>query len=403
MRRRPAAVPRSSPLAAPFRGALALLLAVAVLAGGGCALRDGGVGRLAAVATLFAPGDVAANFSRMDKMFESVSMPVPDRAPLPRAAAPAAMPKGFDAWARARNLTSIVVLSQGQLVYENYYLGTGPKDLRISWSLAKSFLATLVGTAVEKGEIASLDDPATAYAPELVGSAWDGVTIRDLLHMASGVAFDENYGNYWSDVNRMSRAMVLGGSLDALAAGLDKRLGPPGRTYRYSSMDTHVLGMVLRGATGKRIPSLMRTRIFAPLGLERDPYYLLDGAGEAFVAGGLGLTTRDYARFGEMVREGGRAGGRQVIPAAWVAEMTRPSAPKGPTGGPGGGFGYHWWIPKNPRAGEIFSRGLYGQRMWIDNARGVVIVVTAADRNEGAPGVARMSEKMFRAIVKAVS
>lgn len=384
------------------RRLLAALLAVVLLAGGGCALKEGGVGRLVSVGTLFKPDRIVENFSSMETLFHSVSMPVPAHAPLPRAAVPATMPKGFDAWAAERNLTSVVVLRRGELVFEDYYLGTGGDDLRVSWSLAKSFLGTLVGTAVHNGEIAALDDPATAYAPDLIGSAYEGATIRNLLHMASGVAFSEDYGDYWSDINKMSRAIVLGGSLDELAAGLDSREGAPGQAYRYSSMDTQALAMVLRGATGKSIPALMNARIFTPLRLERDPYYLVDGAGDAFVAGGLGLTTRDYARFGQMVLDGGRAGGRQVVPAAWIDEMTRPSAPKGPRGGPGGGFGYHWWIPKDPRPGEVFSRGLYGQRLWIDRGAGVVIAVTAADRNEGARGVARASQKMLRAIVEKV-
>lgn len=383
------------------RRLLAALLAVVFLAGG-CALKESGVGRLVSVGTLFEPDHIVENFSNMDALFDSVSMPIPVHTPLPRAAVPATMPEGFAAWAAERRLTSVVVLRRGEVVFEDYYLGTGADDLRISWSVAKSFLGTLVGTAVETGEIASLDDPATAYAPALVGSAFEGVTIRNLLHMASGVAFNEKLGMYWSGINKMGRAIAFGGSLDALAAGIDRREGPPGRTYRYSSVDTQALAMVLRGATGKSLPELMNSRIFTPLRLERDPYYLVDGEGHAFAAGGLGLTTRDYARFGQLVVDGGRAFGRQVVPATWIDEMTRPSAPKGLNGGPGGGFGYHWWIPKNPRPGEVFSRGLFGQRLWIDRKARVVIAVTAADADEGAAGVARASRKMLRAIVETV-
>lgn len=384
------------------RRLFAVLLAAVLLAGGGCSVKESGVGRLISVGTLFRDDRIVENFSSMDTLFDSVPMRIPRHTPLPRAAEPATMPPGFAAWAAERNLTSIVVLRRGEVVYEDYYLGTGADDLRVSWSVAKSFLGTLVGTAVHRGEIASLDDPVTVYAPALSGSAFEGVTVRNLLHMASGVAFSEDYGNYWSDINKMSRAIVLGGSLDDLAAGLDTREEAPGKTYRYSSMDTQALAMVLRGATGKSIPALMNARIFTPLQLEHDPYYLVDGAGHAFVAGGLGLTTRDYARVGQMVLDGGRYGGRQVVPAAWIDEMTRPSAPKGPKGGPGGGFGYHWWIPKDPRPGEVYSRGLYGQRLWINRNAGVVIAITAADRDEGGPGVSNASRAMMRAIVKAV-
>ena len=167
-------------------------------------------------------------------------------------------------------------------------------------------------------------------------------------------------------------------------------------------MDTHVLGMVLRGATGQRIPELMNARIFTPLRLERDPYYLADSDGNAFVAGGLNLTTRDYARFGQMLVDNGRTGGRQIVPKQWIDDMTRPSAPPGPKGGPGGGFGYHWWIPRNPRPGEVYSRGLFGQFLWIDRNAEVVIVVTAADDNHASGRVSRLNRKMLRAIVKEV-
>ena len=386
------------------RRLLVALLAAVLVTGGGCGLTGDGVGRLFAVKDLFDADQVVQYFSSMDTMFESVPMRASAQAPspLPRAAAPATMPKGFADWVAARDVTSIVVLRRGEVVFEEYYLGTGPDDLRIGWSLAKSFLGTLVGISVQNGEIASLDDPVTTYAPVLAGSAYDGVSIRNALHMASGVDFNENHQQLWSDINRMGWAIAVGGSLDDIAAGIDKRAAKPGAGYNYVSMDTHVLGMVLRGATGKRIPELMNARIFRPLRLERDPYYLVDSTGNAFVAGGLALTTRDYARFGQMVLDDGRAGGRQIVPASWIDEMTRPSAPPGPNGGPGGGFGYHWWVPKNSRPGTVFSRGLFGQLLWIDPSAGVVIVVTAADRREGDSGIGRSKQQMMRAIVRQV-
>lgn len=386
------------------RKLLALLLAALVAAGGGGLLWRDEIARLVAVNTLFDPDRIVDNFSHMDRLFESAPMraPVHEPSPLPRAPGPANMPAGFADWVADRGVTSVVVLRRGEVAFEEYYLGTGPDDLRVSWSLAKSFLGTLFGISVANGEIASIDDPVTTYVPALVGSAYDGASLRNLLNMASGVDFDEDYGNFFSDINRMGRTIALGGSLDRFAAGLDARVNPPGTQYRYVSMDTHVLGMALRGATGQSVPDLMNARIFTPLKLEKDPYYLTDSTGTAFVLGGLALTTRDYARFGQMVLNGGRAGGAQVVPEAWIDEMTRPTAPKGPNGGPGGGFGYQWWIPKDPRPGEVFARGLYGQFLWIDRSAGVVIAVTAADRGFEAPGSTRVNRDMLRAIVEEV-
>ncbi len=386
------------------RRLVVLLLAAALAIGGaGFVLRDE-ARRLVALNTLFDPDRVVQNFSHMDALFNTVPMPAPvhEPSPLPRAAAGARMPAGFADWVAERHVTSVVVLRRGEVVFEEYYLGTGRGDLRVSWSLGKSFLGTLFGISVHNGEIASLDDPVTKYAQELVGSAYDGATIRNVLTMASGVAFDEDYGDFWSDINKMGRVIALGGSLDRFAAGIDTRVADPGSGYRYVSMDTHVLGMVLRGATGQTIPELMNARIFLPLKLERAPYYLADSTGTAFVLGGLALTTRDYARFGQLVLDGGRAGEAQVVPEAWIEEMTRPSAPKGANGGPGGGFGYQWWIPQDPRPGEVYARGYYGQLLWIDRSAEVVIAVTAADNANRADGVHRINREMMRAIVEEI-
>ncbi len=145
--------------------------------------------------------------------------------------------------------------------------------------------------------------------------------------MASGVAFNEDYLDFWSDINRMGRVLALGGSMDGFAAGQTGRRGPPGTAWEYVSIDTHVIGMVIRGATGRSIPDLMQERLFVPLGLDADPYYVTDGNDVAFVLGGLNMTTRDYARLGQLVEQNGEWQGRQVIPADWLAESTARSAP----------------------------------------------------------------------------
>lgn len=370
---------------------------------GGLALREE-IARLVAVNTLFAPEKIVENFSHMDALFRSVPMPAPTHvpSPLPRAPAPASLPAGFADWVAERHITSVVVLHRGEVAFEEYYLGTGPGDLRISWSMGKSVLAALFGISVLNGEIASIEDPVTKYAPALAGSAYEGVSIRNLLNMASGVAFDEDYDDFWSDINRMGRVVALGGSLDEFAAGIDSRAGAPGAAFRYVSIDTHVLGMVLRGATGRRIPALASERLFTPLRLEATPYYLTDSDANAFVLGGLGLTSRDYARFGQMVLEDGRVGGVEVVPEVWVAEMTAPSAPAAPGARDGGGYGYQWWIPPAGGRAEVFARGVYGQYIWIDRARDAVVVVTAADRGYRRAGVHRGNIDMLRAIVEAV-
>ncbi|KUF11258.1 serine hydrolase domain-containing protein [Pseudoponticoccus marisrubri] len=351
--------------------------------------------RLNAVNTLFAEDRIVHNFSHMGTLFETAPIPVGAPAdPLP-AGNPLPMPRGYDAWLARRAVTGIVVLRDGAVVHEAYRLGTGPEDLRISWSVAKSYLSGLFGILMQQGHIDSLDDPVTKYAPDLAGSAYDGVSIRHVLQMASGVEFDEDYLDFWSDINKMGRVLALGGSMDAFAAGLEARTGPPGQDWAYVSIDTHVLAMVLRGATGQSLTELMGTHLLGPLGTRAAPYYVTDGDGVAFALGGLNLTTRDYARMGELFRQGGRFDGRQIVPADWVAASTAPSAPTDPGAIR---YGYQWWIPADARTGEFLARGVYGQYVYIGRQSGTVVAVNAADRAFREAGAYGDALGMLRAI-----
>ncbi|MBS0126168.1 serine hydrolase domain-containing protein [Thetidibacter halocola] len=375
-----------------IRIGVAALAAVLVM---GVANREALI-RLQAVNTLFAEDRIVANFSHMDTLFETAPIPV-SRAPtqLPQGA-PMTPPEGFDNWLDRRAVTGIVVMHDGALVHEQYRLGTGPEDLRISWSMAKSYLSILFGILVEQGAIQSLDDPVTRHAPLLAGSAYDGATIRNVLHMASGVTFDEDYLDFWSDINKMGRVLALGGSMDGFAAGLTETEATPGEHWQYVSIDTHVLSMVLRGATGRSLPDLLGEYVLDPLGTEGRPYYVTDGYGVAFALGGLNLTTRDYARMGEMTRLGGVFDGRRIAPEAWIAESTAASAPTAP--GADWQYGYQWWIPGDAREGEVMARGVYGQYTYIDRQRGVVIAVNAADRAFREAGADDDALTMFRRI-----
>jgi CubicO group peptidase (beta-lactamase class C family) len=305
---------------------------------------------------------------------------------------PTVLPAEVEAWIAARNVTALVVLKDGKIVHESYHQGTGPEDLRISWSMAKSYLSALFGVVYAEGKIASLDDPVVKYVPELAGTAYDGATVRHILTMSSGVKFNEDYLDFWSDINRMGRVLALGQSMDGFAASLKEREAEPGARWHYVSIDTHVLGMIIRGATGEDIPELLERHILAPLGMEKAPYYLTDGYGVSFVLGGLNVTTRDYARFGQMIAQGGQWQGRQVVPRDWVEASTSPQAPGGV------GYGYQWWIADGAGPGEVNAQGIYGQYIWIDRARGVVIAVNAADRGFEDPGVADGNIALFRKI-----
>ncbi|WP_397544278.1 serine hydrolase [Roseovarius salis] len=379
-----------------LRIGIALILAAAVV---GFAKREQ-IGRLLAVNSLFDKDHIVENFSHMDRAFLTVPISRGDGpvSPLPEGPQ-AALPPGTGRWITERHVTSLLVLKDGRVVHESYHLGTGPEDRRIGWSISKSFLSVLFGILLDEGAIASLDDPVTEYAPRLAAGAYDGVAIRDILQMTSGVEFDEDYLDYHSDINRMGRVLALGGTMDGFAAGLTARAAEPGTAWNYVSIDTHVLGMVIRGATGRDLPALLTEKVIAPLGLESSPYYVADGEGVAFALGGINMTTRDYARFGKMVAQGGRYDGRQVVPRDWLARSTTPLAP---TAEGEIRYGYQWWIPKDGEAGVVMARGIYGQYIYIDRARDVVIVTTAVDRDFREDGVHDQNIAVFRAIAGAL-
>ena len=379
-----------------LRALAMLILAAAVL---GLWKRDE-ITRLLAVNSLFAEDRIVGNFSGMDQLFLTVPMDRGAGPVSPLAQGPAlTTPEGFADWLDDRAVTALVVLKDGEIRHESYYKGTGPEDRRISWSVAKSYLSALMGIVLEDGAIESLDDPVTLYATALEGAAYDGTSILNVLQMASGVTFDEDYLDFNSDINRMGRVLALGQSMNGFAAGLRDRFTDPGRQWQYVSIDTHVIGMVIEGATGRTIPDLMQEKLIAPMGLEADPLYITDGHGTAFVLGGLNLTTRDYARFGQMFLQMGEWNGQQIVPIDWVAASTEPSAPTAPGAEQ---YGLQWWMAPDAPAGEFYGRGIYGQYIYINRAKGVVIAANGADRAFRDAGANEQNIAMFRRLADAM-
>ncbi|WP_170782915.1 serine hydrolase domain-containing protein [Ruegeria lacuscaerulensis] len=377
---------------------VALMLALAAIVVGVWKREE--IQRLLAVNSLFSEDKIVHNFSHMDEAFLTVALP---RGNGPTSELPYGagfdLPEGTDQWIEDRAVTSLLVMQDGEIRFEEYYLGTGPDDHRISWSVAKSYLSALFGILLAEGAIGSLDDPVVQYAPKLAGTAYDGATVRNVLNMASGVTFNEDYFDPNSDINRMGRVVALGGELDDFAASLQETFVEPGAQWQYVSIDTHVIGMVIRGATGRSVSDLLTEKIVQPLGLEQDGYYVADGAGVAFVLGGLNFTTRDFARFGQMILQNGTYGGQQLVPADWIAESVLPSAP---TQAGKIGYGYQWWIPVGAHEGEFLARGVYGQYIYFDQPRGVLIVTTGADRKFRDDGVNEANVEMFRSIAQSL-
>ena len=350
--------------------------------------------RLLRVNSLFDADKIVHNFSNMKDILAADELPISGTVhdwsvsltPLNETYSDRGQEKSVSAMLEELQTTAIVVVKDGVIVHEAYFKGTGADDLRISWSMSKSFVSALTGLALANGDIESLDDPVTKYVPGLKNSAYDGVPLRHVMNMASGVTFDENYLDKNSDINKMGRALAVGGSLDDFAASIKGINRPSGTAWQYVSIDTHVISMVLRSATGETLQDYFVKNLWSKMGAGADAYYSTDLQGNAFALGGLNMRTRDYALFGELFRNQGRRGNVQIIPEDWVAISTTNTAPLAAEGegvptqdGTPFGYGYQWWTP--PHAdGEYFAVGVYGQYIYVNPKAGITIAQNAAHR-----------------------
>ena len=360
---------------------LIALLAIAV--GALFVFKGDDLARLSAANTVFDADKIVDNFSNMDRAFltRELNGLTDDswskaEVALPETVLIGGQEQSVSAILDELDTTSLVIVRDGEIIHESYYRGTGPDDRRISWSVAKSFMSGLYGPALASGAIKSLDDEITTYVPELTGTAYEGATLRNILNMSSGIRFNENYADQSSDINKMGRTIAFGGSLDDYTTGLKDRQFEPGEAWQYVSMDTHVAAWALRNATGKSLHEQWEAT-YGPLGFRQPPFYLTDGNGVAFALGGLNLTTRDYAKFGQLFLQNGEWNGEQLIPADWVEDSTYHSAPT--LSDRNVGYGYQWWVPM-PADQDYFAVGIYGQYVYVDPKTNIVIAKNAADR-----------------------
>ena len=337
------------------------------------------------------------NFCRMDAFYPvSRLQPAPHPAPFP-VGAPLTLPtqyafegqsKTTEAFLADTDTVALLVLVDGVIRFEEYFLTGGVDVPWTSWSVAKSFVSALLGIAIHDGLIDSPDDTIERYLPDLSGSAYEGVSLRHVLQMSSGAAWNEDYSDPNSDVNRLAPVMAGHGSLREFVRGI-RRGADPGTTCQYNSADTQVLGLLLRAVTGKSLTEYMQAQLCDPLGFEQPGYWLLDAEGVEMALGGLNLSARDFARIGELYRNGGRSGDAAVVPDHWVAASVQADAPHLQQGNVivGGhvfplGYGYQWWIPEGSR-GEFAAIGVYNQFVYVDPAAGSVIVKLSANRAYG--------------------
>lgn len=279
---------------------------------------------------------------------------------------------------------ALLVIENGKVRFEDYWLSGGRDVQWMSMSVAKSFISASVGIAVDEGHIKSIEEPVTNYVPALKGSAYDGVRIKDILQMSSGARWNEDYSDPNSDINRFGKILALGGSLDGFAATLERER-EPGTYNHYNSTDTQVLGMLLTAATGRTVTDYMEEKLWHPLGMEANGYWIIDDQNMEMVFGGLNATARDYAKLGELYRLSGKWNGTQIVSADWVKASVTPDAPHllPETKIAAGdvfpvGYGYQWWVPASTE-GEYSAIGVYNQFIFVNPARGTVIVKLSAN------------------------
>jgi CubicO group peptidase (beta-lactamase class C family) len=317
---------------------------------------------------------------------------------------------GADDFMARHRTAGLLILKDGEIALERYGMGNSRDSLWTSMSTAKSMTATLVGAALHDGAIAGLDDPCDRYIPRLSGSAYEGVTIRNLLRMCSGVAWrEDDDADGRSETHRLGRAMVSrrpGAILD-LVCKLP-RAHPQGAVFNYSTGESCVLGALVSAATSRPLADYFAETIWEPAGMEADGHWQLESEGGLELGGlGVSLRLRDMARFGLLVLEDGEAfSGRRVLPPGWRDLVSQPDCPATAFGrlAPGnpGGYGYHWWVtPPAPgvHAGVFSANGAYGQLIYVNPPERVVVAIQSAWREPQNPIAGAETVALIRAAV----
>jgi CubicO group peptidase (beta-lactamase class C family) len=299
-------------------------------------------------------------------------------------------------------VAGLLVLHRGRIVLERYGLGQTEHDQWVSFSVAKSVNSTLLGAAIRDGFIGGLEDPVTRYIPELTKSGYAGVTLRQALTMTTGLRWDENYKNPESDWGRSLSMDVPGDTKPAVdivqyMAGRP-RVTAPGTVFLYNSGNAQILGVVVQRATHKTLAAYLEEKIWRPLGMEADAYWVRDRFGRSIGRSLLNATLRDYARFGYFFMHGAQIGGTSILPQGWIEDATRSHIK---TDWDDIGYGYQWWI--NPD-GTYRAIGICGQMIFLDPKSDIVIVTNSAwpeaDWDPGYDAVSAFNAAVVKALRK---
>ena len=319
--------------------------------------------------------------------------------PLPNGA-PLDVGVDIDTYMDAQRAAALIIVHNGKVRFEKYAMDFGPDGRWTSFSVAKSFTSTLVGAAIQDGYIKSIDDMVSDYIPDLKGSAYDNVTIAQLLTMTSGVAWNEDYADPNSDVARFNSHTAEPG-MDVTVSYMRQLQAEaePGTKWVYKTGETNLIGVLASSATNKPLAEYLSEKIWKPFGMQQDATWLLGSTGHEISGCCVQAATRDYARFGLFMLGGGIAGGKQVLPEGWITEATHKQVD---IGVPGRGYGYQWWTLDD---GAYMAQGIFGQSIFIDPNRQLVIAANgnwpqATDRQGGTQGKDRLA--FYRQVQQAI-
>jgi CubicO group peptidase (beta-lactamase class C family) len=269
---------------------------------------------------------------------------------------------------------ALLVLKDGRIVSETYRNGSNEHTRFIGWSMTKSITSVLIGCALTEGRIDALDTPIARYLPELAEGGYAGASILDVMEMRSGVDYEERYDfeNPGTAATNHIVALVRNTARFADAAKTLRSIHRPGEHFQYKTIDTAVLGWLVERVTGSSVAAYTARCLWEPLGAESDGFYIMDGApgvGREFSGAGFNATLRDYARFGQMMLDGGVAHGHRIVPEDWVRRSTQPRHPEDTRRG---GYGLQWWTIGSSDAYSAI--GLQGQYIYVDPALRTVVV-----------------------------
>jgi CubicO group peptidase (beta-lactamase class C family) len=305
-----------------------------------------------------------------------------------------------------QRVMALLVVKDGQLVFERYQYERNDKHRFLSNSMAKSVVAIAAGLALREGKIKSLDQRADSIAPKMAGTLYGETSVRNLLRMGSGIKFEERYDGQ-DDLARFSLATSQSGIEGAIKV-ITERAAPAGTKFNYASAETSALGLMLQAATGQSLSEYLAARLWQPMGAERSALWRADKNGLEQGGGNLNATSRDWARLGWLLANDGKRPDKpelgEIIPSAFLLEATDSSrhdeAFKPNKATPYFGYGYKFWtFPGNQRRFALL--GVYGQAIYVDPANKLVMVHLAANAtaNAGSGSMGRERDALWRGLV----